>query len=35
MIMRLCGIDDNRARSKNNRWVGKFVSKNVINLSQR
>ena len=28
-------IDDNRAKLKDNRLEGKFVSKNVINLSQR
>ena len=28
-------IDDNRAKLKNNRLNGKFISKNVINLSQR
>ena len=28
-------IDDNRAKLKDNRLGGKFVSKNVINLSQR
>ena len=28
-------IDDNRAQLKDNRLEGKFVSKNVINLSQR
>ena len=28
-------IDDNRAKLKDNRLDGKFVSKNVINLSQR
>ena len=28
-------IDDNRAKLKDNRLQGKFVSKNVINLSQR
>ena len=27
--------DDNRAKLKDNRLEGKFVSKNVINLSQR
>ena len=29
------GIDDNRAKLKDNRPEGEFVSKNVINLSQR
>ena len=29
------GIDDNRAKLKDNRLEGEFVSKNVINLSQR
>ena len=28
-------FDDNRAKLKDNRLEGKFVSKNVINLSQR
>ena len=28
-------IDDNRAKLKDNRLKGKFVSKNVINLLQR
>ena len=28
-------IDDNRAKLKDNRLEGKFVSKNVINLTQR
>ena len=28
-------VDDNRAKLKNNRLNGKFISKNVINLSQR
>ena len=28
-------IDDNRAKLKNNRLNGKFISKNVISLSQR
>ena len=28
-------IDDNRSKLKDNRLQGKFVSKNVINLSQR
>ena len=29
------GIDDNRAKLKDNRLEGKFARKNVINLSQR